>query len=186
MQTPASLLTGAIGFRPLMRLIIAALCCVAMLCPGGFASAQIRSAAPGNIRITFASQVPQAGVISTRSQAATELLVQSGQLVRLARQSGRDYQLRAGGFYWTQVQEIPANAESVAVTPTLQDDGSVEVALEVAHKQGTRMQRYSSTLIAAPGEWLQLFGPAQTQSRGTTVYGTSQAAEDSLYLKVEY
>lgn len=139
-----------------------------------------------NLSLTLSANPPRPGTISTARQDALTLSVLSGNRVSFARSSGRDYQLQAsGGFFWTQVQELPMNADAVALTPVLQEDGSVEVAVEVSRKAGDRQQRYHSSLRALPGEWLQLFGPAATQPRGTRVYGTRQAAEDSLYLLVQ-
>jgi hypothetical protein len=40
-------------------------------------------------------------------------------------------------------------------------------------------------LLATPGTWTQLFGPATQHSRSTKVYGTQQLAGESLYLLLE-
>ena len=148
---------------------------------------------PVSLTLTLAALPPKPGVISTGSVENLQLQVLSGHEVAFARSAGRDYQLQAsGGFYWTQVQEVPAGAESVAITPTLQNDGSVAVALSVARKRQTQIQSFSSTLLVPPGEWVQLFGPAPASSRATRatratrVYGTQQNANDTLFLRVEY
>ncbi|MFK8041917.1 hypothetical protein [Congregibacter sp.] len=152
---------------------------VMLFCASGAASAQ-------NLYLTLASQPPTSGVISTRDSDSLTLTVMSGSRVSFARASGRDYQLQAsGGFFWTQVQEQPRDADSVALAPTLRDDGAIEVIVDVAQKIDRRQQSYSSTLLAQPGEWLQLLGPSQQQPRGTKVYGTQTVAEESLFLLVE-
>ncbi len=144
------------------------------------------SAAAQNLRLTLAAEPPNSGVISTRSAQDISLLVASGNRVSFARSSGRDYQLQAGGFYWTQVQELPRDADAVALTPTLQEDGSVEVQMDVSRKADTRQQSYSSTVMAMPGEWVQLLGPASTAGKNVKTYGTrSASAGESLYLLVE-
>lgn len=139
-----------------------------------------------NLRLTLASQPPTSGQISTRETSSLSLTVMSGSRVSFAKASGRDYQLQAsGGFFWTQVQELPRDAQSIALTPTQQEDGSIEVQVEVSRKASDRLQSYRSTLLAQPGEWLQLLGPAAQQPRGTKVYGTKTVSEDSLFLLVE-
>ncbi len=60
------------------------------------------------------------------------------------------------------------------------------VSLDLARKQGTKTQRYTTTLKAQPGEWVQLFGPAESQPRGKTVYGTRSVSDDSLYLRIDH
>lgn len=138
------------------------------------------------LRLTLASQPPGIGTISTRSVENLSLVATPGNRVSFARQSGRDYRLEAsGGFFWTQVQELPQQMDGVSMTPELRDDGSIEVKVELTRKNGTRQHSYSSSITAQPGEWVQLYGPAQSQSRGTSVYGTQRAGEDSLWLLVE-
>jgi len=139
-----------------------------------------------NLRFTLAAQLPTSGIISTRESNNLSFTIMSGSRVSFTRSSGRAYQLQAvGGFAWTQVQELPRDADYVALVPTLKDDGSIEVMVDVARKVDQRQQRYRSTLLAQPGEWLQLFGPAMQQSGGTEVYGTQTGLGDSLFLLVE-
>ncbi|PLW70584.1 hypothetical protein [Pseudohalioglobus lutimaris] len=141
----------------------------------------------GELVLKLASTPPLPGVVSTRSSEDLALRVLSGHAVAFARTSGRDYQQQArGGILWTQVQEVPLDAESVTLTPTLEEDGSVTVSLDLARKQGTKTQRYTTTLKAQPGEWVQLFGPAESQPRGKTVYGTRSVSDDSLYLRIDH
>ncbi len=139
-----------------------------------------------NLLLTLTDAPPAPGVISTRNVNDQTMMVLSGHTVSLARASGRDYRLEAsGGFFWTQVQEVPQDSESLEITPTLQEDGSIEVSLKVARKNGTQMQRYSTAVVAQPGEWTQLLGPAAGAQRGVKTYGTKKATADSLYLRVE-
>lgn len=139
-----------------------------------------------NLTLTLASQALDANILSTASSQSVSLTVQPGQTVSFARQSGRDYRLQAGGgFYWTQVQELPRDAEFIAITALEQSDTQLELAVEVSHKQGTRLQQYSSTISAEFGEWVQLYGPAQNQIAASgTVYGTQQGVQESLFLRV--
>lgn len=139
-----------------------------------------------NLRLTLAAQPASAGVVSTRDGDNVTITVMSGSQVSFAQSSGRDYQLEAsGGFFWTQVQELPRDAESIVLAPTLNDDGSIEVLVDVAQKTDRRLQNYRSTVVAQAGEWLQLLGPDYVQSRGTKVYGTQAAARETLFLLVE-
>lgn len=139
-----------------------------------------------NLSLTLAVNPPRPGVISTASRDSLVLTVSSGSRVSFARSRGRDYRLQAsGGFFWTQVQEIPGNVDAVTLTPTLVDDGSIEVRVEVARKNADRQQSYSSTVQAAPGEWIQLFGRTQEQRRDSRVYGTQNTSQDTLFMRVE-
>lgn len=146
------------------------------------------SAAPApaqNLLLTLASEPPAAGMASTRDLQRLSLTVMPGATVTVARAEGRDYRLRPGsGWVWTQVEEVPMDADSVALTPALREDGSIEVAVAVARKEGTRQQRYTSTVFAVPGEWVQLLGAAPMQPRDTRVYGTRELAGETLYLRV--
>jgi hypothetical protein len=139
-----------------------------------------------NLSLTLAGNPPSAGTITTAGAESLSFTVASGHQVRFTRGSGRDYRLQAGrGFFWTQVQELPQDADAVALTPVLLEDGSIEVAVNVSRKADSRQQSFDTTLVAQPGEWLQLFGPAPQHSRGITTYGTQTLSEDSLYLLVE-
>ena len=139
-----------------------------------------------NLYLSLANQPPVSGQFSTRDQQNLSFTVMSGSTVSFARSNGRDYRLQAGGgFFWTQVQELPRDADSVMLAPTLQDDGSIQVVVHVPRKADQQQQSYSSTLVAQPGEWLQLLGPANQQPRGSTIYGTQTVAQDTLFLLVE-
>ncbi|MEM1401813.1 MAG: hypothetical protein AAGG55_00660 [Pseudomonadota bacterium] len=137
-----------------------------------------------NLLLTLATEPPQPNVISTRSVDTQSVVTTPGNRVSFARSSGRDYQLEAsGGFFWTQVQEVPRSSDYVALTPMEREDG-YEITVEVSRKDGTRRQQYTSTVLAQPGEWLRVLGPAG-ESRGATTYSTRAARGDALFLKVE-
>jgi hypothetical protein len=139
-----------------------------------------------NLSLTLAGDPPRAGTITTARADSVSFTVASGHQISFARGSGRDYRLEAGGgFSWTQVQELPQDVETVVLTPVLLEDGSIEVAVSVSRKADSRQQSFSSTLIAQPGEWLQLFGPAPQQARRSKVYGTQALSGNSLFLLVE-
>jgi hypothetical protein len=139
-----------------------------------------------NLTLTLASTPPSSGIVSTGGARNVSLNVLSGHQVSFARSSGRDYRLEAaGGFYWTQVQELPRDSDAVALTPLVREDGSIEVAVDVSRKADSRQQSFRTTLLAQPGEWLQLFGPAPQSDRATRVYGTQSQSGDSLYLLIE-
>ena len=167
-------------WRRLAVTFISAVLALAAVMPASGQSSDI----PRNLSILLASQPPQSGVISTKSADQLSLLVQSGSTISLAESSGRDYQVRAGGgLHWTQVQQVPANQESVVMTPTVQADGSVSVALDIVRKQGASLRQYSVTLVAVPGDWIQVLGASQRN--GATSYSTRQVGGESLFLKVE-
>lgn len=156
------------------------------LLPLLLASALAPLCAAQNITLTLANSPPVQGTVSTRNVESMSMSVLSGSRVSFARSSGRDYRLQAsGGFFWTQVQELPMDSDAVALTPVLREDGSLEVTIELARKFGVQEQRFNSTLVAIPGEWIRLFGPAETASRGTRVYGTQTLDDDALYLLLE-
>lgn len=137
-----------------------------------------------NLLLTLTTEPPQANVISTRSVDTQSVITAPGNRVSFARSSGRDYQLEAsGGFFWTQVQEVPMESDFVALTPVAREDG-YEVTVEISRKDGTRRQQYTSTILAQPGEWTQLFGPLPSSGGGTT-YGTQQLSNDALYLRID-
>jgi len=139
-----------------------------------------------NMTLTLSAAPPTPGLISTRNTNDQTMLVLSGHTVSLARASGSDYRLEArGGFYWTQVQEVPRDSESLEISPILREDGTIEVSLHVMHKNGTQMRHYSTTLVAQPGEWTQILGPVEDAKRGVRTYGTKKANAESLYLRIQ-
>lgn len=138
-----------------------------------------------NLLLTLANEPPVAATIGTRAAANLALTVMPGATVTVARERGRDYRLQSGaGLFWTQVEEVPRDAESVTLTPRPLDDGSFEVTVAVLRKVAERRQRYLSTVIAPPGEWVRLLGPAENAERDLRVYSTRATGGDSLYLQI--
>jgi hypothetical protein len=139
-----------------------------------------------NLQLSFSAQPPMRGVVSTVQTDDRSFLVSSGQTLRFARAEGRESRLRgSGGFFWAQVQELPRDSERLEVTPRLREDGSIEVALDIARKEGTRLQSLQTTVNLQPGEWTQLYGPSTLQPRGQKTYGTQAASGEALYLRVD-
>jgi hypothetical protein len=143
-----------------------------------------------DLLVTLAEQVPRPGTHTTASASprdAISLRGRSGSRLAFTRGSGSDYRLRAGaGFFWTQVEEVPRDADRVILTPVLLEDGSIEVSVDISRLDGTRRSSYASTVTVQPGEWTQLFGPAPQHGTGARVYGTATVGtEDALYLRVE-
>lgn len=138
-----------------------------------------------NLRLEFAAQRP--GTVKVFSSAAPApwgtLNVIDGHTVTLQAESGRHYEVRATGWRWSQVQEVPAEVSAVRVTPRIEDD---HVSLEIAvyEQDQDRRYNYTTTTSGKLGEWLQVLGPAK--KRGTRVYGTNSAVGMSpeLYIRV--
>ncbi|MEL7045260.1 MAG: hypothetical protein AAGL66_09590 [Pseudomonadota bacterium] len=139
-----------------------------------------------NLLLTLSAQPTVRGTVSTRQANELSLVAAPGNTLSFARAEGREQRLVAGGgWFWTQVEDVPLNSESLEMTPRLLEDGNVEVSLSVARKEGTGLQRFSSTVIAEPGKWTQLYGPSSAAAGGAKVYGTQSVSGDSLYLRVE-
>ncbi len=139
-----------------------------------------------NLLLTLSAQPAVPGMVSTRQANELSLVTAPGHTLSFARAEGRDQRLVAGGgWFWTQVEDVPLNAESLEMTPRVLDNGSIEVSLSVARKEGTGLQRFSTTVIAEPGQWTQLYGPTSQARAGTKVYGTRSVSGDSLFLRVE-
>lgn len=138
------------------------------------------------LQLTLASEPPAPGRHSTLDIGVSTLAVASGQRVALSQSRGREFRANGSvGLLWTQVQEVPRDRDAVALTPVLEEDGSVTVQVEVYRKRSDRADSFSTAINVLPGEWTQLYGPALLTSRNTRVYGTQQAGEDSLYLYVQ-
>lgn len=153
----------------------------------------MQAASAQNLTLTVSAAPPVRGVVSTASRDDRRLVVASGQTVSLTRSSGIEQRRRAGGgWFWTQIEDVPRNAEHITVTPRLREDGSIEARIEVLRKEGSRENRFSSVLMLQSGEWTELFSSgagagagSATSPRGTKTYGTATTAGDSLYLRVD-
>lgn len=138
-----------------------------------------------SLRLEFAAQRPStAKVFSSDAPTAWGTLnVVDGSTVTLREESGRHYEVRATGWRWSQVQEVPADVRAVQVTPHVDGD---RVSLEVSVHEQEQDRRYSYTTTTAGkmGEWLQVLGPAER--RNTKVFGTASAVGQSpeLYIRV--
>ena len=132
-------------------------------------------------RVTLASEPPSHDRIST-APAGISLEVAEGTEVRLARAAGQVSSGAAiGPLGWVSVDQVPRDAESLRLVAE-REGGAVRVTLTVARREGDRLLRYESTLLAAPGEWLPLWRPAAPS--GARRYGTERR-DDSLWLLVE-
>jgi hypothetical protein len=144
------------------------------------------------LRISFTDRPPGHGKIYSSNSAAPvrELRVLAGNTVKLQSQQGERYQAQAGGWYWTQVQQVPAQANAVSITPQLQ---GANVSLEIAiyRQHNDRSSSYSTTVTGALGEWLQLLGPEHAAAPGTRVYSAGSSADSAqfhplgLFVKVD-
>ncbi len=152
--------------------------CLAML----FSST---AAAEESLRIDFsAERQSQSRVYTSESIPAWgSLRVVSGATVTLRVESGRDYELRAGGWRWTQVETVPAEVDSVQVTPEVDGD-SVRLKISFYQKSRDGQRQYDSVISGPLGEWLQVLGPTPTPGR--RVYGTpaSPGQSPQLYVRV--
>jgi hypothetical protein len=132
-------------------------------------------------RVTLASEPPAHNRAST-APAGISLEVAEGAEVRLARAAGQVSRGAAmGPLGWVSVDQVPRDAESLLLVAE-REEGAVRVTLTVARRDGDRLLRYESTLLAVPGEWLSLWRPAEPA--GARRYGTERR-DDSLWLLVE-
>jgi hypothetical protein len=139
-----------------------------------------------DLTLRLSTAPPVSGVVSTRRDADLSLAVRSGDTVRFMREEGREERLAGGAvFPWVSVQSVPRDSDSVILTPTLEADGSVRVAVDVAIRRDDSVTRYSSTVTADPGEWVRLFGAGPEVPRGVKRYGTASLGQDSLFLRVD-
>ena len=136
------------------------------------------------LRLEFAGQRPSGARVYS-SDAATPwetLWVVDGGTVTMQVESGRHYEVRATGWRWSQVQEVPANVDAVQVTPRVEGE---TVSLDIMVYQQDQDRRYSyATNTGGPlGEWLQILGPAVRQ--GVKVFGASAGGSArELYIRV--
>jgi len=139
------------------------------------------------LQLTVVSGPPpaQAGRTYTTREATT-MTVASGQTVALERTRGTDYQLDGAHAGWalTSVQQVPAEATAMEITPTVEGD---QVSVSIAYRAHARdrSSAYSTTLRGALGEWLALLETnAGGDAGGVRVYRTGHAGE-ALSLRVE-
>lgn len=144
------------------------------------------------LRISFTDTPPGKGKIYSSSNASPipELRVLAGNTVKLQSQQGDRYQAQAGAWYWTQVQQLPAQANAVSITPQLDGD-TVRLEVYIYRQHNDRNSTYSTTVTGVLGQWLQLLAPEAATTPGTRVYsagssgGTAQLHPRGLFVKVD-
>jgi len=140
----------------------------------------------GDLTLRLSTAPAVSGVVSTRRDGDLSLAVRPGATVRFTRQAGREERLAGGAaFPWIATQSVPRDSDSVILTPTLADDGSVLVEVDVTIRRNDGVTRYDSTVRVHPGEWVRLLGSGPEAPRGVKRYGTAHLAGDSLYLRVD-
>ncbi|MEP5765421.1 MAG: hypothetical protein ABJ308_12550 [Halieaceae bacterium] len=144
-----------------------------------------------NLKISFSEAKPAQGKVYSSNSAAPirELRVLDGNTVNLQTERGRHYEARAGGWRWTQVQEVAAQVNAVSITPHLEGD-NVDLEVQVFRQDEDRRSTYNTVISGPIGEWLQLLGPEQQSRHGSKVYGTGSSKagasySQGLYIKVE-
>lgn len=130
--------------------------------------------------------VPAANARTISTRQPTFLTVQSGQTVTLQRTRGRDYRLNdsRGGWAVTSIEQVPAEATAVEITPALAGE---EVTLAVSyrsHDAGGSVA-FSTTVSGSLGEWLALLGgqPAVAADGGRSL--RTGRAQESLSIRVD-
>lgn len=141
------------------------------------------------LHLTFAQGPPPTGKVYgvSSGQTAITLSVVDSKQVILARQSGKNYQLQAmpGSWGWSQVQQVPANATYLAVTPQIIDE-KVTVEVSYSNTEGENSISYTSTVTGDIGEWIPLLvSTSRSNTKNVKVY-TAGDANQQLSLKVEY
>ena len=135
--------------------------------------------------LTLASEPQNRSTISTRSGQTLTLRVSNGETLSFARSRGRDTRLESsGGFFWTQVQEVPRDAETIRLTPSRASDGSVSLAIARTEKRGDRTQSISTTVRSRRDEWTLIYGTLAAGGPGVTSYGTRRGTGESLYVRL--
>lgn len=137
------------------------------------------------LRLDFADHRP-GGARVYSSDSGTPwgtLQVVDGGTATLQVESGRHYEVRATGWRWSQVQEVPANVDAVQVTPRVEGE-QVTLQVMVFQQKQDRRYSYSTTTAGRRGEWLQVLGPGEQP--GAKVYGTKAGVGQApvLYIRV--
>jgi hypothetical protein len=144
------------------------------------------------LRISFTDSPPGHGrIYSSGGEAPVrELRVLAGNTVKLQSRQGERYEAQAGGWYWTQVQQVPAQANAVSITPQLEGE-NVSLDIVIYRQRNDRNSTYSTTVAGALGEWLQLLGPEHASAPGARVYsagstaGSAQFHPQGLFVRVD-
>lgn len=136
------------------------------------------------LTLSFSEKPAARGKVYGTSAAPTTptISTRSGERVLLQQQSGRDYQLQGTplGRAWTQVQQVPRQATSLAVTPLVEGD-RVTLDIEYSRKEADDALEYSGRVNGALGEWIPLL---QGGSQGATGVKTWSAGKNASGLSV--
>lgn len=142
-----------------------------------------------NLTLTVSATPPGRGLISTAGRDDRTLVVASGQTVSLVRGSGLEQRRRAsGGWFWTQIEDVPRDLERIVVTPRLLEDGSIEASIDSLRREGTRLQSFRSVVSLQAGEWTELYSAgtgSAPSAQGARTYGTAATAGEALYLRID-
>ena len=127
--------------------------------PGrGDAGGGVFRSAPRGARCTALSRrrLPGAGVTAAQSRC---------------RRERRHYEVRATGWRWSQVREVPAYVNAMQVTPTVAE-GQVKMDIEVFQQEQDRRYNYDTTVS---GPWVSgsRYSGLRTSRPSTKVYGTT-------------
>lgn len=150
----------------------------------------VNTQAAATLTISFAESRPSTGRVYTSDAAdpVRELRVLAGSTVSLQTEQGRAYETSGGGWGWTEVEQVPAQASAVSITPQLEGD-TVTLEVKVYNRDGDSSGSYNTTISGPVGEWLQLLGPEQRQRSSGKVYSAGGGSKTSysrgLYVKVD-
>ncbi|NND66427.1 MAG: hypothetical protein HKN19_02460 [Halioglobus sp.] len=106
--------------------------------------------------------------------------------VILRQASGTDYRVEAGqrSLTWFQVQQVPADASYIAVTPQVEGD-NVTLVISLAEKNGAQFTSLDTTVGGKLGEWIELTGgPSSDARKGGRQYSSS-SQPDQLAIRVD-
>jgi hypothetical protein len=137
-----------------------------------------------NVTITISPVLPDPNVVRAGADQATSLVTVLGETVTVTGTAGREYTLRSvGGLAGTQFDTQPTEGEVIRITPQAAEDGGYLLRIEASRWQAGRQSSFSSTVAAAPGEWVRLRGTEEVASPGVRRYGT-RVLDETLYVMV--
>lgn len=120
------------------------------------------------------------------SRPATSVTTLDGARVILQRATGRDYMLEAGtyGWSWFQVEQVPAQASYISLTPRLEDQ-RVTLEFIFIERTGDDFISLESSASGPLDTWIVLAGePPGDGGSGTRTYRSASSSEQ-LAVKVE-
>ncbi|NND68739.1 MAG: hypothetical protein HKN19_14215, partial [Halioglobus sp.] len=97
-----------------------------------------------------------------------------------------DYRVEAGqrSLTWFQVQQVPADASYIAVTPQLEGD-NVTLVISLAEKTGDQFTSLDTTVGGKLGEWIELTGGRSSDTREGGRQYSSSSQPDQLAIRVD-